>query len=129
MKMNAILSAGRKYRYLLTREDPFAPKEKLQEPQIHGRPESEHFNELAERLRTESSVNYTVDATRTEGEGTGRRNEARASEHTASVVGAAARAVIFAQMVDDPSGWPNRFPTEKVQEEERRCCSGSSRNW
>ena len=25
---------------------------------------------------------------------------------------AAARAVIFAQMVDDPSSWPERFPTE-----------------
>jgi putative DNA methylase len=29
---------------------------------------------------------------------------------------AAARAVIFAQMVDDPSAWPNWFPTEKKQE-------------
>lgn len=26
---------------------------------------------------------------------------------------AAARAVIFAQMVDDPSAWPELFPTEK----------------
>ena len=50
---------------------------KLQEPQVHGWPESEHFNELAERLRTESGVNYTVDATRIEGEGTGRRKVAR----------------------------------------------------
>ncbi len=33
---------------------------------------------------------------------------------------AAARAVIFAQMVDDPSGWPNLFPTEKAQEKERQ---------
>lgn len=33
---------------------------------------------------------------------------------------AAARAVIFAQMVDDPSSWPDLFPTEKVQEKERR---------
>ena len=33
---------------------------------------------------------------------------------------AAARAVIFAQMVDDPSGWPDRFPTEEAQEKERR---------
>ena len=33
---------------------------------------------------------------------------------------AAARAVIFAQMVDDPSGWPDLFPTEKTQEKERR---------
>ena len=30
------------------------------------------------------------------------------------------RAVIFAQMVDDPSGWPDLFPTEKAQEKERR---------
>jgi putative DNA methylase len=33
---------------------------------------------------------------------------------------AAARAVIFAQMVDDPSGWPDLFPTEKAQESERQ---------
>ncbi len=33
---------------------------------------------------------------------------------------AAARAVIFAQMVDDPSSWPDLFPTEKAQERERR---------
>jgi putative DNA methylase len=33
---------------------------------------------------------------------------------------AAARAVIFAQMVDDPSSWPDLFPTEKVQEKERK---------
>ena len=33
---------------------------------------------------------------------------------------AAARAVIFAQMVDDPSSWPDLFPTEKAQEKERR---------
>ena len=32
---------------------------------------------------------------------------------------AAARAVIFAQMVDDPSGCPDLFPTEKAQEKER----------
>lgn len=32
---------------------------------------------------------------------------------------AAARAVIFAQMVDDPSSWPDLFPTEKKQEKER----------
>ncbi len=32
---------------------------------------------------------------------------------------AAARAVIFAQMVDDPSAWPDLFPTEKAQEKER----------
>ncbi len=33
---------------------------------------------------------------------------------------AAARAVLFAQMVDDPSAWPDLFPTEKAQEKERR---------
>ena len=33
---------------------------------------------------------------------------------------AAARAVIFAQMVDDPSAHPDLFPTEKLQEKERR---------
>ncbi|PWC91933.1 DUF1156 domain-containing protein [Azospirillum sp. TSO5] len=33
---------------------------------------------------------------------------------------AAARAVIFAQMVDDPSAWPELFPTEKEQEKERQ---------
>lgn len=32
---------------------------------------------------------------------------------------AAARAVIFAQMVDDPSSWPDLFRTEKAQEKER----------
>ena len=33
---------------------------------------------------------------------------------------AAARAVIFAQMVDDPSARPDLFPTEKAQEKERQ---------
>jgi len=33
---------------------------------------------------------------------------------------AAARAVIFAQMVDDPSSWPDLFPTEKAQDKERK---------
>ena len=33
---------------------------------------------------------------------------------------AAARAVIFAQMVDDPSSHPERFPTDEAQEEERQ---------
>ncbi len=33
---------------------------------------------------------------------------------------AAARAVIFAQMVDDPSSYPELFPTEKKQEQERQ---------
>lgn len=32
---------------------------------------------------------------------------------------AAARAVIFAQMVDDPSEWPDLFPKEKDQQKER----------
>jgi putative DNA methylase len=32
---------------------------------------------------------------------------------------AAARAVIFAQVVDDPSSWPDLFPTAKKQEKER----------
>src|SRR4249920_1770854 len=33
---------------------------------------------------------------------------------------AAARAVIFAQMVDDPSSHPDLFPTDKKQEKERQ---------
>src|SRR5467141_645630 len=33
---------------------------------------------------------------------------------------AAARAVIFAQMVDDPSARPDNFPTEEAQENERQ---------
>src|SRR5947207_131287 len=33
---------------------------------------------------------------------------------------AAARAVIFSQMVDDPSASPDLFPTEKAQEKERK---------
>lgn len=33
---------------------------------------------------------------------------------------AACRAVLFAQLVDDPSGWPERFPTEAAQDLERR---------
>lgn len=33
---------------------------------------------------------------------------------------AAARAVIFAQMVDDPSAHPDRFPSEAAQEQERQ---------
>ena len=32
---------------------------------------------------------------------------------------AACRAVLFAQLVDDPSSWPDRFPTEEAQEAER----------
>ncbi|MEF3272843.1 MAG: DUF1156 domain-containing protein, partial [Chloroflexus sp.] len=33
---------------------------------------------------------------------------------------AAARAVLFAQLVDDPAAWPDLFPTEADQERERR---------
>src|SRR5471032_196512 len=33
---------------------------------------------------------------------------------------AAARSVIFAQMVDDPSSHPDVFPTERAQEKERQ---------
>src|SRR6185437_11709754 len=33
---------------------------------------------------------------------------------------AAARAVLFAQLVDDPSSYPDRFPTEDAQKAERR---------
>lgn len=33
---------------------------------------------------------------------------------------AAARAVLFAQLVDDPSAWPERFPTEEAQARERK---------
>jgi putative DNA methylase len=33
---------------------------------------------------------------------------------------AACRAVLFAQLVDDPSAWPDKFPTEDAQEAERR---------
>jgi putative DNA methylase len=33
---------------------------------------------------------------------------------------AACRAVLFSQLVDDPSSWPDRFPTEEAQETERR---------
>jgi len=33
---------------------------------------------------------------------------------------ATSRAVIFAQMVDDPSEHPKKFPTEEAQEQERQ---------
>jgi len=33
---------------------------------------------------------------------------------------AAARAILFAQLVDDPSAWPERFPTEADQDRERK---------
>ena len=43
---------------------------------------------------------------------------------------AAARAVLFAQLVDDPSDLPEEFPSGEEQEKEReRLCSGSSRIW
>ena len=32
---------------------------------------------------------------------------------------AACRAVLFSQLVDDPSGWPDKFPTEETQDKER----------
>lgn len=32
---------------------------------------------------------------------------------------ATCRAVLFAQLVDDPSSWPDRFPTEEAQKKER----------
>src|ERR1700685_4472499 len=32
---------------------------------------------------------------------------------------AACRGVLFAQLVDDPSSWPERFPTQVDQEKER----------
>src|ERR1700731_3284700 len=37
---------------------------------------------------------------------------------------AAARAVLFAQLVDDPSSHPNRFPTEEAQRAERQRLHG-----
>jgi putative DNA methylase len=33
---------------------------------------------------------------------------------------AACRAVLFAQLVDDPSAWPDKFPTEEAQDSERK---------
>jgi len=33
---------------------------------------------------------------------------------------AACRAVLFSQLVDDPSAWPERFPTEEAQDRERK---------
>jgi putative DNA methylase len=33
---------------------------------------------------------------------------------------AACRAVLFAQLVDDPSSWPDRFPTDEEQDAERK---------
>ncbi|MCL2716066.1 MAG: DUF1156 domain-containing protein [Alphaproteobacteria bacterium] len=33
---------------------------------------------------------------------------------------AACRAVLFSQLVDDPSAWPDRFPTEEAQDVERK---------
>ena len=37
---------------------------------------------------------------------------------------AACRAVLFAQLVDDPSAWPDEFPTEEEQARERRRLHG-----
>ncbi len=37
---------------------------------------------------------------------------------------AACRAVLFAQLVDDPSAWPEEFPTEKAQARERKRLHG-----
>jgi len=37
---------------------------------------------------------------------------------------AACRAVLFAQLVDDPSGWPEEFPTEEAQASERKRLHG-----
>ncbi len=37
---------------------------------------------------------------------------------------AACRAVLFAQLVDDPSGWPEEFPTEEEQARERKRLHG-----
>jgi putative DNA methylase len=37
---------------------------------------------------------------------------------------AACRAVIFGQLVDDPSGWPDRFPTLAAQDAERERLHG-----
>lgn len=37
---------------------------------------------------------------------------------------AACRAVIFGQLVDDPSGWPNRFKTKEAQDGERERLHG-----
>ncbi len=37
---------------------------------------------------------------------------------------AACRAVLFAQLVDDPSSWPEEFPTEKAQDRERQRLHG-----
>jgi len=33
---------------------------------------------------------------------------------------AACRAVLFGSLVDDPSSWPEKFPTEELQEVERQ---------
>ena len=37
---------------------------------------------------------------------------------------AACRAVLFAQLVDDPSAWPDRFKSEREQDIERRRLHG-----
>ena len=40
---------------------------------------------------------------------------------------AACRAVLFAQLVDDPSAWPEEFPTEEDQARERGRLAGHVR--
>ena len=40
---------------------------------------------------------------------------------------AACRAVLFAQLVDDPSSWPDRFPTEEEQDSRAATASQSYR--
>ncbi len=42
---------------------------------------------------------------------------------------AAARAVIFSQMVDDPSAHPDRFPAPKRRRRSANACSALSRSW
>ena len=42
---------------------------------------------------------------------------------------AAARAVIFAQMVDDPSSWPDLFPPKRRKRRSGGGCLASSRSW
>ena len=42
---------------------------------------------------------------------------------------AACRAVLFAQLVDDPSSHPDEFPTNEAVDEERKGSSKSLRIW
>ena len=58
-----------------------------------------------------------------------RRGRSRSGpEHPASVV-AAARSVIFAQMVDDPSPAPRSSPPRRTRSRSAGGCSASSRSW